>query len=331
MRRVLFVRLLTAICASQCACTWLDHRSDESLRAELGSKAGLALARIQSGDAGLDVRYFDGQTALVTLACCPRTEGQTIARNRIVLVDLTSAPVLDNTKFLRDPRGWGADLLAQGGPVVVMDERGGVLERSELSVNASLISLSPDEKTVAFLGVRRGEPEAGLGIFLMGFRGEAVRRLMPVAAPVPDDARWRASLDWSPDGKDLLYSAAEGVLLVNAQTGESRKIAEGGFAQWAPSGDWITYTTLSHEGVLLSTATGERKTIDPGYEVIAPIEWSPDGKDLLVREGMGSHVPYGCYWIYRISDGAFEPLQDLGVAGPRPHWITLGGSSKNQR
>ncbi len=52
-----------------------------------------------------------------------------------------------------------------------------------------------------------------------------------------------------------------------------------------------------------------------------PIEWSPDGRYLLIYEGQGSHVPYGCIWVYRVSDGAFVPIPNYGVGGPRPHWI----------
>ena len=323
--------LLAALCISQCACTWMDHLSNDSLRRELieQSSGGLALARIPWDGKAFDVRFFDGRTANVDLACCDRFEAQTIARNRVVLVDLTPAPILDFTKLVSDPNAWSAAAIAQGGPVVVMDEQGRVLERSEVNIHASILSLSPDEKTIAFVGARRGDENWGL--FLAGFRGQAIQRLLPATSPLLDyGVRRVAGLEWSPDGRSLLYAGAEGIQLLNTQTRESQKIADGGVAQWSPSGDWISYITLRGEGVLLNVATREEKMIDPGYEVLGPLEWSPDGKYLLILEGRGSHVPYGMRWAYRISDSAYVPLRDQGVGGPLPHWIRLARLSRNQ-
>ena len=204
---------LTAIGISQCACTWMDHLSSGGLRRELieESSEGLAIARIPYEGKALDVRFFDGRKGTLDLACCDRSEAQTIARNRVVVVDLTSAPVLDFTKLVSDPRAWGAAAIAQGGPVVVMDEQGKFVERSEVSIDAWLISLSPDERIVAFLGTRRSDGD--LGLFLAGFRGQEVRKLMPATPLTDHNLRRRAALEWSPDGRSLLYSAPEGVLL----------------------------------------------------------------------------------------------------------------------
>jgi hypothetical protein len=142
----------------------MDHRSNGDLRRELTeqSRGGLALARLPYGYEGnaLDVRFFDDRTGTASLACCDRAEAQTIARNRILMVDLNSAPVVDITKLTSDTRGYIAAVAAQGGPVVVMDEQGRVLQRSEVNIHASLLSLSPDEKTVAFFGTRRGRRQA---------------------------------------------------------------------------------------------------------------------------------------------------------------------------
>lgn len=80
--------------------------------------------------------------------------------------------------------------------------------------------------------------------------------------------------------------------------------------------------------MLFNLTTGETKAIDPGRQVVAPIEWSPDGNYLLIREGEGSHVPYGCYWVYRISDSSWLPLQDLGVGGLPPNWIQVEDDPK---
>ncbi|HEY1757205.1 MAG TPA: hypothetical protein VGG72_17660 [Bryobacteraceae bacterium] len=217
----------------------------------------MAIARIPWDGKALDVRFFEGSSAAIDLACCARFEAQTIARNRIVMVDLTSAPVIDLTKLVSDPDRVGAALLNQGGPVVVMDEQGKIVERSEVNIHAWFISLSPDEKTVAFVGGRRGGNEWAL--FVAGFRDQEVRKLMPATPLMDYNVRPRVALEWSPDGRRLLYSAPEGILLLDPQTGKSEKIADGGFAEWSPSGDHITYVSRGGDAILLNLATRQKR------------------------------------------------------------------------
>jgi Tol biopolymer transport system component len=119
---------------------------------------------------------------------------------------------------------------------------------------------------------------------------------MAVTYPVLVDGRQppQISVDWSPDGESVLFSYEGAVLLVDAQTGQTRKIADGGAALWSPTGEWISYVTSQSEPALLNVATGASKIINPGKPTGSVLEWSPDGKYLLIPEGEGSHVPYGC-------------------------------------
>jgi Tol biopolymer transport system component len=148
---------------------------------------------------------------------------------------------------------------------------------------------------------------------------------MAVTYPVLVDGRQppQISVDWSPDGESVLFSYEGAVLLVDAQTGQTRKIADGGAALWSPTGEWISYVTSQSEPALLNVATGESKVINPGKPTGSVLEWSPDGKYLLIPEGEGSHVPYGCLWVYRVSDGAFVPILRYGMTNSTPHWIQL--------
>jgi hypothetical protein len=232
----------------------MDHLSNGNLQRELAqqSREGLAIARIPWDGKALDVRFFEGSSAAIDLACCARFEAQTIARNRIVMVDLTSAPVIDLTKLVSDPDRVGAALLNQGGPVVVMDEQGKIVERSEVNIHAWFISLSPDEDSRL-----RGGNE--LALFVAGFRDQEVRKLMPATPLMDYSVRRRVALEWSPDGRSLLYSAHEGILLLDPQTGKSEKIADGGFAEWSPSGDHITYVSRGGDAILLNLATRQKR------------------------------------------------------------------------
>jgi Tol biopolymer transport system component len=147
---------------------------------------------------------------------------------------------------------------------------------------------------------------------------------MGLALPKQRDGfQAQMTVDWSPDGKNLLCNHEGAVFLVDSRTGKSRKIADGSAPLWSPSDDWISYITSDWEAALLNVASGKSRRIDPGKKTATPIEWSPDGKYLLILEGEGSHVLYGCLWVYRISDGAFVPIPNYGKGGPRAHWIQL--------
>jgi hypothetical protein len=314
-RRILVI--LISLCFILCGCAWLDHSSNSGLERDLAAQH-MAIARVSyenDGSLGLEIRNPDGRRKAVGLSCCARAGVESFARKRIVLVDLSGAP----EPF--DPKATGD---ASSGPVVLMDEEGRVIERSVIRVHANLLSLSPDERSFAFLGSSETAPTGGAGVYVAGFREKEVRKLASVDPVLALNNRVRPSLDWSSDGRGLLFTDAEGIHLVNVETGKSDKIADGGMARLAPSGQWISLVTLQGEAMLLNLRTRETKTIDPGHTVNRPMEWSPDGKYLLVDEGEGSHVPYGCYWVYRVSDSAWLALQDLGVGGLPPNWIQLG-------
>jgi Tol biopolymer transport system component len=221
-----------------------------------------------------------------------------------------------------------ADILAAakeyGGPVIVSDNRSTVLALSQIRIRPTEASLSPDEKRFAFVSVLQGGNEADRGLYVAGFGKGEVRKLMSVAQPSPHDGyQTHTTVDWAPDGKTLVFNNEDSVLLVDSHTGKSRKIADGSAPLWSPSGDWISYITPDRDAALLNVSSGESKRIDPGKKTNTPLEWSPDGKYLLILEGEGSHVPYGCLWVYRISDGAFVPIPNYGQGGPRAHWIQL--------
>jgi len=299
--------LLTVLCLSTCACTWLSHLTNFGLQRELEerSKQGLAAAALYYDTIG--VRFFDGRKIEVKVACCKVSETGVIARNRIVLVD---APE-DTLRAVAS--GF------YGGPVVVMDMHGAVVERSELEVHADVVSLSPDEKTFAFVGAPRGGPFNDWGVFVAGFHGLTARKAQNAPVPAPGHPT-ASALDWSPDGRNLLLSSLGDIEILNVDTGQSQKIADGSYARWSPSGDWVSYVTTQWRAALLNLRTHETKIIDPSAKMAWEMEWSPDGKFLLLAETGDTY--FGFEWVYRISDGAYCPLHDLGGV-PRPNWITL--------
>lgn len=313
--------LLPLLCAlGSCA----EPPTNASLQRELlvKSKEGLVLATFAApSETALEIDDSAGRRQTLPIDCCPLTNGRTISRNRIVIVDMTSAPRLD---ALRDPVGFVAGLPAYGGPVVALDTKGVVVASSIARFPPVIVSLSPDLEHFALMAAPLGHANWPAGVTVGAFHEREPRSLMPVqVAQHYERDDLTPMLDWSPDGKTILFSHQGSVMLVNAATGESKKIADGGGATWSPSGDWIAYISLQSESEvrLLNVTTGASAAFETGKDSAFPIEWSPDGKYLLISAG-NDFVYGGSPRIYRISDGAWAPapaLQD-GHLGPGMHW-----------
>ena len=213
-----------------------------------------------------------------------------------------------------------------GGPVVEMDAQGTVLVRSIVRFNPTIVSLSPDGEHFALVGKPLAGSDVRVGVYIGGFHEKEARRLIEVVfADRYEGIEKEPSLDWSPDGLRLLFSHVGTVSLLDVRTGRSTKVAEGGAGRWSPTGDWISFITLNSEPPLLNLSGRYIRLIDPGKQIRSPIEWSPDGKYLLIAEQQGSHVYEGCLWVYRISEGAWAPFPDYGV------WLKQWFSWKHKR
>ena len=318
--------LLGALC-SVTSCTWLDHPTSNALQRELAEKSrkGLALAMFfRPDELNLTARPFNGPIQTIHMQCCPGpTQGRRISRSRIVMVDMSNAPAIDS---LRDAVGSLAGIPLYGGQVVEMDSQGSVINRSIVRFHPATVSLSADGEHFAILGAPLGPGDwvRATGVYVGGFHVKEIRKLIEAEPAAPFSAiESESSVDWSPDGSALLLSQLGSVSLIDVQTGRSRKIVDGGAARWSPDGVSMSYVTLKSEAALLNVSSGESKLIDPGKKVNAPLEWSPDGKYLIVAEEQGSHVYEGCLWVYRVSDGAWAPFPDYGVFAKRWYWIQL--------
>src|SRR5262249_44116457 len=151
-------------------------------------KGGLALATILLGsEPKLKLRFFDGRTTVRSLICCriPYSDSpdRAVVRNRIVAIDRGSStpPVFSN------PETFLANLAVYGGPIVVMDPRGGVVEKSAITVDAGLVVPSPRGDRLAFWGRLRGpmtRPDTGL--YVAGLQEKSARKLMAWHPPRPE-------------------------------------------------------------------------------------------------------------------------------------------------
>ena len=97
------------------------------------------------------------------------------------------------------------------------------------------------------------------------------------------EARWPFTepyiSDWSPDGSQLVVSSDFGgaTAIMDPATGATRTIsADGGFARWSPSGEWIAVSDVN-DAVALLRPDG---SAGPSFSYGIPVDWSSDGRSL---------------------------------------------------
>ncbi len=145
-------------------------------------------------------------------------------------------------------------------------------------------TLSPDERTLLFVGNRSGNFDIW-SVPLAG--GDAVPF---VASPLNDG--WP---QYSPDGSQVMFSSnragSSDLWVVPATGGEPRRLTEWtsneGLGRWSPDGTQIAFlsdreTTQSEVWVIPATGGTARRVTSFNETVSAPPEWSPDGRSLYV-------------------------------------------------
>ena len=325
MRTKLLPFLLVVFLYDSCSLSSCDHPTNAAARRELVEVAGsrIALGQIYvQGDAQptLRLKFFDGREETRPLTCCANSAGSTISQNRIVLVDISLRMTQSPWEMMRTTQN--------GGQVAVLDLDGKVIGRSKVRISSGLVALSPDGRRFAFGGTPGGFPLKAQGVYIASFDSTECRRVFPVVDQPPGEPHTLGrdySLQWSPDGGALLYSYRGKVVLIDLRTGQTRSLVDGGgAARLSPRGDRLAYITPNTRVALLDLTSGQSHLIDPDRGTnMRPVEWSPDGRYVTFVETEGSHVPYGCLWVYRVSDGAFVAIPDWGI-GPSVHWVALG-------
>ncbi len=178
--------------------------------------------------------------------------------------------------------------------IYVMDPDGTNLVR--LTRNASnefCPDWSPDGTQIAYESDRddpnpvRCFPNCTSRIYVMDADGTDERRLMDLPGT-------EGHLDWSPDGRSIVFQAdrdADGkneIYVVSAEGGEPRVVIDDGFddtaPDWSPDGTSIAFS--SDRGgsldifVIGVDGTGLRKIVDTGISDYFP-DWAPDGREIL--------------------------------------------------
>ena len=218
------------------------------------------------------------------------------------------------------------------GSVVLSGLDGSEERRSEILIKATSISLSPDRSRFAFIGTWLGDRSPRAKLALSKFAGNEVEMLAVASLSEPGapfGAR-AADVDWSPDGRTLLFSDGGKIFTIDVQSREQRFITEGGRARWSPSGAQVSLLSARNEPSVLTVATGQLEVVDPGKRSNRPVEWSPDGRYLLIAEADGSHVPYGCLWVYQLAKKRWMAIPSYGIGGIAPQWIQLSDDARSK-
>jgi Tol biopolymer transport system component len=132
--------------------------------------------------------------------------------------------------------------------------------------------------------------------------GEGVLRIFDLTTAkstfIPTDA-WptNRSLSWSPDGNEIAIQA-DGIEVVNLESGKSRNLGSGTDPSWAPKGNWISYIDQDRKDCVLVRPDGTGMKVfhiltyhwfrDVPMLVFGSV-WSPDGTKLLLNVSKGEN------------------------------------------
>ena len=176
---------------------------------------------------------------------------------------------------------------------------------------------SPDGRYIAFLHGNRGEVP---GIFVIPALGGPPRRL----TDFQPDISCRPSLNWSPDGKFLLFSDRSGdqPCSVKRLTIEDLSVRQLSFPPVPSTGDWdaqyspdgksiaFIHNTKDVEDIYVMPAAGgapQRVTFD--NRLLSGLAWMPDSKELIFSSNRG---------------GQSRGLWRMPAAGGTPERLSVG-------
>jgi Tol biopolymer transport system component len=171
---------------------------------------------------------------------------------------------------------------------------------------------SPQRDKLAFSRFGR----YGQGLFVVGARGGAPRRLLSTTVPMSD-------LAWAPSGAELAFASygfsdQAAVIRSVALDGALRELGSGWHVSWSAAG-WLAYERADGLYVARPGSAPERRLVarrqqqpDPSYGDLQPhsYTWSPEGKRIALTSGGRIHVA-------RAAGGEARPISPRGACCPQ--------------
>ncbi len=145
---------------------------------------------------------------------------------------------------------------------------------------------SPDGRNIAFAREDAGES----GIFMVSARGGPERKL---ADATFCKVSHTISLNWSPDGRQLLYAGMDGMHLLTPENDETRSVTKPPQCSavfspaFSPDGQWIAfscYLDVSYDIHVLPAKGGTSKALTRVKQIPFPLAWSADSKRIVYSE-----------------------------------------------
>jgi Tol biopolymer transport system component len=238
---------------------------------------------------------------------------------------LNLAPSGWSTKFDLAFEGWDDKNPSRNGIYLSIDNGGGLIWGTLKRLTTSPrdhhdipLGFSPDGSELLFLRNNAGDHVGPLGdLFVIGIDGSALRQLNPATAKVRSIDLFGVGASWSPDGRQVAFSAfdtsrtdgSSTVYVVSAEAGAAKAIAEPDIwttsARWSPDGAWIAFDRATGSGGIHdvwlvhpdgSGLTNITSSIDEGVGVCCS-QWSPDGSKLLIQGGANPDSSMVDLWI----------------------------------
>lgn len=127
-------------------------------------------------------------------------------------------------------------------------------------------------------------------------------------------------LRWSPDGRQIAYSATTtetstggvtassgyGVGVLDVRTGAHRLVAEGNSPTWSPDGKRLAFNC--DEQLCTVDADGSNAAVVPGSARMQSADWSPDGSALLAGRSAAYYTSLGAEVVVVTLDGAVRTV-----------------------
>lgn len=188
-------------------------------------------------------------------------------------------------------------------PVRILDLKSGHTHRVSLNDLMLTSSWSPDHSAILFNLNSRSTGEHAL--YVADFERRTNVRIFSADTASEEVI----SGTWSPDGLQVVFSAAGTVYVTDARLPVPSALAEGYGPIWSPDGDQIAY--LRDGTVHVHDANGSIRRLTDGYGSALLVNWSPDGEWLafIIPHGERSnrqeiphtvHVPTGEVYRYDV-------------------------------